>query len=274
MTTLRRHRDVDTATQILDVAERLAQSRGFNGFSYADVASELHLTKAALHYHFAGKAELGEALIARYSARFAAALVALDTRASSAPSPVGRLCQPVPRCGARQTDVPVRHARRRVPDPPPADAGGGHPVFRCERGLVARRRRPGSAGGHAAHRRIPDRDRTGHRWRSRGSNARCAVIWRHCPLRGRYGPSARRTGRQRRGLRSSYIAGVVVANLKFSLPAPAAAHCWQSVQENAATASLYAWAETALRWSSPGRTTSCAFGTVSLSRFAAGSESS
>ena len=44
----RRHRDVDTATQILDVAERLAQSRGFNGFSYADVAAELHLTKAAL----------------------------------------------------------------------------------------------------------------------------------------------------------------------------------------------------------------------------------
>jgi TetR/AcrR family transcriptional regulator, transcriptional repressor for nem operon len=86
MTIQRRHRDMDTATQILDVAERLAQSRGFNGFSYADIAAELRLTKAALHYHFAGKAELGEALIARYSARFAAALVALDTRAISAPS--------------------------------------------------------------------------------------------------------------------------------------------------------------------------------------------
>ena len=54
----------DTATQILDVAERLAQVRGFNGFSYADVAGELKITKAALHYHFAGKAELGVALIA------------------------------------------------------------------------------------------------------------------------------------------------------------------------------------------------------------------
>jgi len=86
MTSQRRHRDIDTATQILDVAERLAQSRGFNGFSYADVAAELHLTKAALHYHFAGKAELGEALIGRYSARFAAALVALDTCAISAPA--------------------------------------------------------------------------------------------------------------------------------------------------------------------------------------------
>jgi TetR/AcrR family transcriptional regulator, transcriptional repressor for nem operon len=67
-------------------AERLAQSRGFNGFSYADVAGELHLTKAALHYHFAGKAELGEALIGRYSERFAAALEALDSSAISAPA--------------------------------------------------------------------------------------------------------------------------------------------------------------------------------------------
>jgi TetR/AcrR family transcriptional repressor of nem operon len=77
---------INTPTQILDVAERLVQSRGFNGFSYADVAAELHLTKAALHYHFAGKAELGEALIGRYSARFAAALEALDASDLSAPA--------------------------------------------------------------------------------------------------------------------------------------------------------------------------------------------
>ena len=41
--------------------ERLVQSRGFNGFSYADVSAELGITKAALHYHFAGKAEMGQA---------------------------------------------------------------------------------------------------------------------------------------------------------------------------------------------------------------------
>jgi len=65
-------------TRILDVAERLVQSRGYNGFSYADVAAELQVTKASLHYHFAGKAELGEALINRYTRRFAEALVAID----------------------------------------------------------------------------------------------------------------------------------------------------------------------------------------------------
>ncbi len=69
---------VDTATRILDVAERLVQVRGFNGFSYADVAAELEITKAALHYHFAGKAELGEALIVRYTTRFAEALAGVE----------------------------------------------------------------------------------------------------------------------------------------------------------------------------------------------------
>ena len=75
---------VDTASQILDVAERLVQIRGFNGFSYADIASELGISKASLHYHFAGKAELGQALVARYAARFAEALEAIDERGDDA----------------------------------------------------------------------------------------------------------------------------------------------------------------------------------------------
>ena len=56
---------------MLDTAEGLVQVRGFNGFSYADVADELQITKASLHYHFRGKAELGHALITRYATRFA-----------------------------------------------------------------------------------------------------------------------------------------------------------------------------------------------------------
>ena len=71
-------RDAGTAERALDVAEALAQTRGFNGFSYAHVAAELGITKAGLHYHFPGKSELGEALIARYSERFAGALARID----------------------------------------------------------------------------------------------------------------------------------------------------------------------------------------------------
>jgi len=78
--------DADTATRILDVAERLAQMRGFNGFSYADIAAEVEITKAALHYHFATKADLGEALIGRYAARFGEALAAIDASTSAAPT--------------------------------------------------------------------------------------------------------------------------------------------------------------------------------------------
>jgi TetR/AcrR family transcriptional regulator, transcriptional repressor for nem operon len=69
---------MDTRTRILDVAERLVQTRGYNGFSYADVAAEVGVTKASLHYHFQGKAELGAALIERYAKRFSAALARID----------------------------------------------------------------------------------------------------------------------------------------------------------------------------------------------------
>jgi TetR/AcrR family transcriptional repressor of nem operon len=77
---------IRTSTQILDVAEQLVQIRGFNAFSYADVASELKITKAALHYHFATKAELGEALVTRYAARFADALASVNLHFLDAPT--------------------------------------------------------------------------------------------------------------------------------------------------------------------------------------------
>ena len=74
-----------TAERMLDVAERLAQTRGFNGFSYADIAAEVGVTKASLHYHFSSKAALGRALIARYTERFAAALEVIARPTEPAP---------------------------------------------------------------------------------------------------------------------------------------------------------------------------------------------
>src|SRR5215212_6693077 len=74
----------DTADRILDLAERLVQTRGFNGFSYADIASELGVTKASLHYHFPTKAELGRCLINRYGEAFAQALADIDADSSDA----------------------------------------------------------------------------------------------------------------------------------------------------------------------------------------------
>jgi len=84
MAVARTKKENRTAERILDIAERLVQTRGFNNFSYADVAKELGITTASLHYHFRGKAELGQALISRYAERFEEALEGIDREASDA----------------------------------------------------------------------------------------------------------------------------------------------------------------------------------------------
>ena len=74
----------DTSQRILDVAERLVQTRGFNGFSYADIAEALEVTKASLHYHFPTKGDLGKRLIERYEESFLAALKGIDSAGAGA----------------------------------------------------------------------------------------------------------------------------------------------------------------------------------------------
>src|SRR5438309_10473139 len=78
MAVARNRKESVTAERALDIAERLVQIRGFSNFSYADIATELGITKASLHYHYAGKAELGQALINRYAERFSEALSRID----------------------------------------------------------------------------------------------------------------------------------------------------------------------------------------------------
>jgi AcrR family transcriptional regulator len=61
----------DTKTAILDLAEAMLLDRGFNAFSYANIASVLKIKSAAVHYHYPTKAELGVAIIRRTRERFA-----------------------------------------------------------------------------------------------------------------------------------------------------------------------------------------------------------
>jgi len=56
---------------ILNSAEALARRHGYDGFSYADIASDVGIRKASIHYHFASKADLGLALMQRYRGDFA-----------------------------------------------------------------------------------------------------------------------------------------------------------------------------------------------------------
>jgi TetR/AcrR family transcriptional repressor of nem operon len=55
---------------ILNLAEALLQDKGFNGFSYANIASELGVKNAAIHYHYPSKEDLGIAVMQRYRERF------------------------------------------------------------------------------------------------------------------------------------------------------------------------------------------------------------
>jgi TetR/AcrR family transcriptional repressor of nem operon len=54
----------------MDLAESFIQEKGFNGFSYAHIATALDVKNAAVHYHFPTKEELACAVIQRYRDRF------------------------------------------------------------------------------------------------------------------------------------------------------------------------------------------------------------
>lgn len=74
----------DTADLLLDEAQVLVQTRGFNGFSFRDLARALGLTNAGVHYHFPSKADLGRALVARYRLAFARALADVERGSNDA----------------------------------------------------------------------------------------------------------------------------------------------------------------------------------------------
>ncbi len=86
-------RSSTTPDRILDVAQRLMQTRGYNGFSYADVAAEIGISKASLHHHFSTKAKLGAAIIERYAGLIAAALAAIDAGEREATERLARYTQ-------------------------------------------------------------------------------------------------------------------------------------------------------------------------------------
>ena len=47
------------------MAEHLTQTKGFNGFSYLDLADEIGIKNSSIHYHFKAKADLALALVER-----------------------------------------------------------------------------------------------------------------------------------------------------------------------------------------------------------------
>lgn len=73
----------DKAVAILNSARALMMDRGYNGFSFRDIAAEVGIKSASIHYHYATKADLGEATAKAYREAFSDALDGLD--AATAP---------------------------------------------------------------------------------------------------------------------------------------------------------------------------------------------
>ncbi|MBS0966977.1 TetR/AcrR family transcriptional regulator [Acetobacter okinawensis] len=71
---------MDTKVALLDCAEAALRERGYDGFSYADLAEAVGIRKASIHHHFPTKADLGLALIERYSHTFFAKLDEIAVR--------------------------------------------------------------------------------------------------------------------------------------------------------------------------------------------------
>jgi len=68
----------DTRTRILDLADQFTQSKGFNGFSYLDLAAEIGIKNSSIHYHFKAKSDLALAMVERHRTVTAEAFSQLD----------------------------------------------------------------------------------------------------------------------------------------------------------------------------------------------------
>ncbi len=70
----------DKKNEILDCAQALIQTRGYNGFSYADIASAVGIRKASIHHHFPTKVDLAVAVVERYRDAFNMCLLNISTQ--------------------------------------------------------------------------------------------------------------------------------------------------------------------------------------------------
>ena len=69
-----------TAERILEQATLLIQTHGYTAFSYSDIAKQLGIKTASIHYHYPGKHTLGVSVMARYRNLHKAAMAEIDAR--------------------------------------------------------------------------------------------------------------------------------------------------------------------------------------------------
>jgi TetR/AcrR family transcriptional repressor of nem operon len=72
----------NTRERILATARSVAQTRGYNGLSFRDLAQDVGIKAASVYHYFPTKAELGAAVAQRYWEDSAAALESLSAEAA------------------------------------------------------------------------------------------------------------------------------------------------------------------------------------------------
>ena len=76
-------RPTGKAMDILHAARVLMMDRGFNGFSFRDVAADVGIKSASIHYHYATKADLAEATARAYREAFKDAVTQIEAGSAS-----------------------------------------------------------------------------------------------------------------------------------------------------------------------------------------------
>lgn len=67
-----------SAERIVDAAETLIRTVGYNGFSYEDIAKSVGIRKPSVHHHFSTKMELGVVVTQRYTHRLRETLLHIE----------------------------------------------------------------------------------------------------------------------------------------------------------------------------------------------------
>jgi TetR/AcrR family transcriptional regulator, transcriptional repressor for nem operon len=65
--------------RILDAAEKRMRAVGYNAVSFGELAADVKIKSASIHYHFPQKMDLGTELVERYARRFKERLDKIDT---------------------------------------------------------------------------------------------------------------------------------------------------------------------------------------------------
>jgi TetR/AcrR family transcriptional regulator, transcriptional repressor for nem operon len=82
-----------TADRLVEAATAVVQTRGYNGFSYADIADMVGIRKASIHHHFPAKGDLGQEVAMRYRRAFGQALADIESETDDATTRLERYAE-------------------------------------------------------------------------------------------------------------------------------------------------------------------------------------